>query len=336
MENEKKINNSLVDLIKFIAAILVIFSHSFSLSNSSQDYLSIWINDASFGSLAVSIFFCFSGYYITKSILKDSNKFIIKRLKRLLPELIIVVLFTIFIIGPIFTNLSIKKYFLSSGTYIYLFNIFMIPVHNLPGVFINNIHLRTVNGVLWTLSVEFACYLFIFLIYKLKLLKKEKYHYVIIASIIISLLSYLILRKLNVTLLISMIRPFVIFLISSLLYFYNSKISKKIIIIDILLSIIFLLFRNYILYDIFLIVLLPQILCYVAENIKINNRYISYLGKISYAMYLIGFIIQQSVISIFGGVMNPFLNFVISIPLTIIFGIIIYEISNKIMKEVKL
>ena len=336
MEKEKKINNSLVDLIKFIAATLVIFSHSFSLSNSSHDYLSIWINGASFGSLAVSIFFCFSGYYITKSILKDSNKFIIKRLKRLLPELIIVVLFTIFIIGPIFTNLSIKKYFLSSGTYIYLFNIFMIPVHNLPGVFINNIHLRTVNGVLWTLSVEFACYLFIFLIYKLKLLKKEKYHYVIIASIIISLLSYLILRKLNVTLLISMIRPFVIFLISSLLYFYNSKISKKIIIIDILLSIIFLLFRNYILYDIFLIVLLPQILCYVAENIKINNRFISYLGKISYAMYLTGFIIQQSIISIFGGMMNPFLNFVIAVPLIIIFGIVIYEIKNKIMKEVKL
>lgn len=336
MEKEKKINNSLVDLIKFIAATLVIFSHSFSLSNSSHDYLSIWINGASFGSLAVSIFFCFSGYYITKSILKNSNKFLIKRLKRLLPELVIVVLLTIFVVGPIFTNLSLKKYFLNGETYLYLLNAIMIPVHNLPGVFSNNVHLSTVNGVLWTLSVEFACYLFIFLIYKIKLLIKSRYHYVVIISIIISLISYVILRKLNLVLLVSMIRPFVIFLISSLLYFYNSKINKKIVIIDFLLSIIFLLFRNYILYDIVLIILLPQILCYVAENVKINNRYISYLGKISYAMYLIGFIIQQSVISIFGGVMNPFLNFVISVPLTIIFGIVIYEISNKIMKEVKL
>ena len=53
-------NNNL-DLIRFVASIMVIFSHSFpiALGMEQWDPLAILTNDQiSFGSLAVSIFFC--------------------------------------------------------------------------------------------------------------------------------------------------------------------------------------------------------------------------------------------------------------------------------------
>ena len=58
MKNKKEQNN-IVDLIKYIAAITVILSHSHSLSNLSKDILSKNIPGASLGSLAVAIFFSF-------------------------------------------------------------------------------------------------------------------------------------------------------------------------------------------------------------------------------------------------------------------------------------
>ena len=328
-EKSNKKYNNYVDIIKFVAALLVIFSHSYRLSNNSIDLLSRYIKGASFGSFAVAVFFSFSGYYIMKSLkTKGDKKFIYKRLIRILPELIIVVLLTIFILGPVFTNLSVTEYFLNKKTYLYLLNGIMVPYHNLPGVFINNIYGSTVNGALWTLPIEFICYIGIYLCYKLKLTKNNKF---LLVSFILCLIGYSIILYLNIEFLLTIIRPILVFIFSSILVF--AKNIKKVYMLPlIIISILLFILKSFICYNIFLIIFLPLVLFYVINNISIKSKIASFLGKISYSIYLVGFPMQQSVVSIFGGKMNPYVNFVISVLLAVICATVINMLYEKVIK----
>ena len=100
------------NFIRFIAALMVIISHSFALSlgASSQHYIDSHhlnlININTWGFLAVAVFFFGSGFYIAKSCERNESflVFLLKRLFKLLPMLILVVLISIFIIGPVFTT----------------------------------------------------------------------------------------------------------------------------------------------------------------------------------------------------------------------------------------
>ena len=86
---------------------MVIISHSFALSlgASSQHYIDSHhlnlININTWGFLAVAVFFFGSGFYIAKSCERNESflVFLLKRLFKLLPMLILVVLISIFIIG---------------------------------------------------------------------------------------------------------------------------------------------------------------------------------------------------------------------------------------------
>ena len=96
------------------------------------------------------------------------------RAKRIFPFLWMVIILSVFILGPILTDLPLNAYFTNHVTWLYLLNGLFIPVHNLPGVFENCITMSTVNGALWTLSVEAICYAALFILYKLKMINKEK------------------------------------------------------------------------------------------------------------------------------------------------------------------
>ena len=64
---DKKSNN--LNLIKFIAAILVIFSHSFRISRNTMDPLDSFTDgQISFGGVAVALFLFASGFYVTKGL----------------------------------------------------------------------------------------------------------------------------------------------------------------------------------------------------------------------------------------------------------------------------
>ncbi len=79
------------------------------------------------------------------------------------PLLILVCILTVFVVGPIFTNLTSKEYFGNSETWTYFRNIFPATGIQffLPGVFTGNIHADGVNGSLWTLIVEERLYLIV-------------------------------------------------------------------------------------------------------------------------------------------------------------------------------
>ena len=73
LENSNTRSNNLT-LIKFIAAIMVIWGHAIILLQQSKDPISLLSrNEFSLGSVAVAIFFFASGFYVTKSLMKKRS-----------------------------------------------------------------------------------------------------------------------------------------------------------------------------------------------------------------------------------------------------------------------
>lgn len=82
------------------------------------------------------------------------------------PGLAVVILLSVFVMGPIVTSLPLGDYFADAGTWKYLSLIVLAPISNvLPGVFDANPLPYAVNGSLWTLRYEFLAYLLTPLLY---------------------------------------------------------------------------------------------------------------------------------------------------------------------------
>ena len=161
------------NIIRIIAAAMVIYGHmSFIMGVPVQVLFGQAIS-----SVGVKVLFVISGYLIMKSFDNDSNfgRYMIRRSFRIFPGLIGVVLFAMFIIGPVFTSMPLKEYFSAPDTWQYLKNIILSPVYYLPGVFANYTYPNAVNGSLWTMPLEFCLYLVLPLVAvvfkKLKILK---------------------------------------------------------------------------------------------------------------------------------------------------------------------
>lgn len=309
-----------ISLIKFIAAIFVIFNHSFPLTGSGSDYISRWAHgQTTFGGVAVSIFFFYGGFFIMKSMegKKTAKEYFKARCNRIFPELWMVILLSAFVLGPIVTECSLFDYFKSGSTYLYLLNGFLIPVHSLPGVFLHNEYNSTVNGALWTLPIEFICYILCYFFYKLKL--NEKKYAIYTVPFVFG--GYLVLWKFlkTIPLLHSALTPIMIFYTGMILYIYREKIKiywfvAIILLIALILGIYFGLF--------FIVVLFtfPYFLLWIGFGTKIKTTKIGSKVKISYGMYLVGFPVQQ-LLCVISPDISQMLNFILATIIAIVFGV---------------
>ena len=74
------------------------------------------------------------------------------------PPLILCVLGIALVIGPIFTTKEPYRYYRKVWRFTWR-NILLYPSFHLPGVFTDNPSSRALNGSLWSLPVEFFCYI---------------------------------------------------------------------------------------------------------------------------------------------------------------------------------
>lgn len=148
--------NSL-DLVRIFAALCVLFSHQFALLGQPEPSFFGW---QSFGGAGVSIFFFLSGALVSESWIRDPNlwRFFVRRGLRIFPALIAVVLLVAFVVGPLMTTLPLSSYLESDGTWRYLSTAALWVRHQLPGVFSDHPYPGVVNGSLWSLPLEFLCY----------------------------------------------------------------------------------------------------------------------------------------------------------------------------------
>lgn len=150
-----RLNN--YDFLRIVAAISVIVSHQFALFGLPEPLV---LTYQTLGGFGVLVFFSISGYLIGQSWSSDPHlgRFAARRMLRIWPALICVVLVCLFIVGPIFTSDPLSDYFASHVTWSYLKNLIFVFQPFLPGVFSNSPVAYVPNGVYWTLPLEVACY----------------------------------------------------------------------------------------------------------------------------------------------------------------------------------
>ncbi|MDE1467454.1 acyltransferase family protein [Aurantiacibacter sp. D1-12] len=170
-------NNNL-NLVRILAAMAVIVSHAFVLTSGDPfaDPLHAPLG-TSIGFLAVAVFFAISGLLIARSFDRRASiwHFGLARVLRLWPALIVAVMLTAFVLGPALSQLSPDRYFSARETWAYVpTNLALVARQDaLPGLFADNPYPHAVNGSLWSLFYEVACYLGLTLIGLLGLLRKQ-------------------------------------------------------------------------------------------------------------------------------------------------------------------
>ena len=179
---ERRFNN--FDLFRLIAALTVIYGHSFALAPASgfDDSLFALTGQHS-AAMAVKFFFFLSGMLVTDSLLsrKSVLQFFIARFFRIWPALAFVLLVSIFIIGPVATNLDLATYFTNSQTYLYFKHQMLMQTwgtqslgyYDLLGVFVDNNYKNNVNASLWSLVAEVFAYITLAAVFLVGFLEKR-------------------------------------------------------------------------------------------------------------------------------------------------------------------
>jgi peptidoglycan/LPS O-acetylase OafA/YrhL len=108
------------NLLRMIAASSVLISHSWSLAfsdNTGEPFTSF--TPFSLGQLAVTLFFGLSGFLIAKSFhsRRSTVEFVIARVFRLYPGLLLALVFCVFVIGPLCTAQPLSTYRRLSQTF---------------------------------------------------------------------------------------------------------------------------------------------------------------------------------------------------------------------------
>jgi peptidoglycan/LPS O-acetylase OafA/YrhL len=142
------------DFLRLVAAFAVLVSHLRPLHDNTFPL-------GALGAFGVFMFFSMSGYLVSASWERDQNsiRFLSRRVLRIFPGLIVAILVTAFIIGPIATKLPFVDYIRSPGVIQYCKSVILFPMSfSLPGVFTDNPFKENVNGSLWTLPMEVFLY----------------------------------------------------------------------------------------------------------------------------------------------------------------------------------
>ncbi len=147
------------NLMRLLAAWLVIYSHSWAITGSvGVDVISAITLIKSGGALAVDVFFLISGFLVAASFQRNTlREFVLARVLRIYPALIVCVLLSVFLLGTLLT--TSPEYWDDSKTWRYLWSNASLwrAQFWLPGVF-DELPRTAVNGSLWTLPIEAHLY----------------------------------------------------------------------------------------------------------------------------------------------------------------------------------
>lgn len=162
-----------IAFLRFLLACTVLVSHAFPLvlgagpdgyGDVRPDPLYRLTGGQTFsGTLAVCLFFVLSGYLVTQSWERSRGvlDYAAKRALRIYPAFVVACLFCAFVAAP-FGAADVRAYADGLRTHLFsgpfLRNLVMLRMLELPESFVTNPYPRMVNGSLWSLFYEAACY----------------------------------------------------------------------------------------------------------------------------------------------------------------------------------
>jgi peptidoglycan/LPS O-acetylase OafA/YrhL len=333
-ETRRRPRSNGFDLVRLVAAVAVIVGHSYPLTgHATPGFLG-----SHMGTIAVKAFFITSGFLIARSWLSEPDilAFARKRLLRIMPALIVVVLLTLLVLGPLVSQLGPWAYFHKHGAFHYLWNILMFPIYDLPGVFEHNTYPIAVNGSLWSLPAE----MFMYILTPLILVgrgRRSRHVVVFCAAVFVAVDLYYTriihpapLVVIYGTSLASFLEVAPYFIIGMVYAAFDlNRFARPITGLALLVLAAFSV-NNFILNEVVLLVLLPFVVISIGT---MNFRSLDFIldkGDFSYGLYLYGFPVQQSVaFLIAGAALYPYVNAIIALPVAFILAMLSWHLVEK-------
>ncbi|GHA81733.1 acyltransferase [Algimonas arctica] len=162
--------------LRLIFALLVMVGHAFAVQAGNGDSEPHVFLHYTFSYLAVNMFFIASGLLVTKSILYrgDVPAFLAARSLRIMPALVVHMLFVALVVGTFMTTLPLLDYLTHKDVWMQPFKVltFYDTDMILPGVFTANGE-QYGSAPLWTLRYEVLCYIATFLAFSLGFLRRK-------------------------------------------------------------------------------------------------------------------------------------------------------------------
>ncbi|MBD2756106.1 acyltransferase family protein [Spirosoma validum] len=320
------------DVIRLVASVFVLITHSYQLSgrfHTESEFMEQFSgHHFPLSYFGVGIFFIISGYLISQSLYRSASAldYLRKRVARIFPGLVVMVLLTIFVLGPLFTTFKLSTYFSDPETYTYLKNCLLFKSQShLPGVFLRNPTTPMVNGSLWTLVYEFSFYLVLLFCYQTGLLR---FRFLNLALFGIGISVFTLLKEIpiyynyypSINMSPGDLMRFLLFFWSGVLAFlYRDRISYTgngaLLAATGCISLIYL--RQYDLFNSLAYILLPYLIFYLAYIQGSLNDFGRH-GDFSYGIYIYGYPVQQAIVSFYPnmqGIMLMVLSVLIVAPL---------------------
>ena len=319
------------NLIRFVAALLVLITHSFALALGGGDAEPLKNSiGMTLGTIAVDVFFVTSGFLIASSFFERNNiiAFAWARILRIYPALIVAIAFCTFIVGLFFTTHTTYEYLSNPDVYRYFMKnitLFFGVEYMLPGVFESIPYKNAVNGSIWTLPYEVKMYFLLAVISSVAVSLKSwlgasgiQIIFLCIGVIAVAaniLNHFYFLLPNNFTHLFSM------FFIGSMFYLCRDKIflSNK---TFIFMSIILLSsFFDKDLFFVIYCITIPYMVLYMAYVPAGDIRGFNKIGDYSYGIYIYAFPVQQSIASLVPNISVPImilLSFVVTFILSVL------------------
>lgn len=342
------------DFLRFCFASLVIFSHSFELLfapgtlPSFDPLLRFSKGQFAFGGGSVASFFLISGFLISKSWIfsKGTWDYTKKRALRIIPALVVLILFNVFIVGPLAVD-NLHAYFHNPQTYKYLGLMFSTDIDRadvLPGVFVHNPHPERVDGSLWTIRYEAICYVMVAILGLIGVYKKPKL-LLVLFSATYALKAYMVsghhltIGGHSLDVFDNLVNLLMYFTVGMLFHFFSDKIpySPKLFWLSILVLLVSgkLGSNDFKLMQLTLPICGAYVLFYVAfiQGLKIS-KFAKY-GDFSYGIYLYAFPVQQLLAHFFPHALNPTTMFFSAWAISFVLAVLSWKLIEQPFMKLK-
>jgi len=327
--------NNNFNLLRILATVAVLVSHSYpiSLGPGTPEPLDL-VLDMSLGTLAVLSFFAISGYFISQSFDNSGSvvDFGIARVLRIYPGLLAVLVLTAFALGPVFTKADLMLYFSDRKTLLYIpRNLLLWPLqYELPGVFGDNAYPGAINGSLWTLAYEVACYVMVAVVGIFGLapnLRRFAGFLIVYAVCYIAAFPLLRSNYSHLTILQNIHLLALPFVIGMALFQFRQHVPLRLPILAVLCAASAISYQSPWFHELFVLAWSYGIFYFgflKCQPLQIYNR----LGDYSYGMYIYAFPIQQIIAALYKEC-TPLIMMMLSLPLTLFFAVLSWHGIEK-------
>jgi peptidoglycan/LPS O-acetylase OafA/YrhL len=316
------------DYMRIGLALAVILAHSFYLNYGGAHAAEREGLLSKFTPLIVPMFFALSGFLVAGSLERAKSLFVFFGLRvfRIVPALTVEVLLSALILGPLLTEFPLSDYFRDTAFWAYFLNILGEIHYHLPGLFIHN-PTTAVNGQLWTVPFELACYA---LLGALACVNAYRRGWLLIAI-------FGALQALQIVNTIYRFNPnyngaggstiVLCFAAGLLLYRYRKVIvySAPLALVAFVLSVISIEIPNAIRFA-------PLPMAYLTVYLGLRNPKLDRIvnsGDYSYGLYLYGYPVQQAVITLLPGMREWYWNLLISLPIAAAIAALSWHLIEK-------